>query len=110
MRHKWLFAITITAALSQMPFSAEAFECPKHIAKAQVAIDKANDSFKEMNEGRMPLFGLAHLRNARHSISEAEYHHGESGDLHHARSIIRAGEAQSHALVAYLVLRGSSSE
>jgi hypothetical protein len=110
MRHRELYAITIVAVLSQVPFSVEAFECPKHFAEAQAAIDKATDSVKKMTKGGMPIVAISHLRDARTSLREAEYHHGQSNNVYHTRAIIRAGEAQSHALVAYIVSQGAKNE
>jgi hypothetical protein len=110
MRYRRLFAITIAALIPQIPFGAGAFECPKHFAEAQAAIDKGSEGVKHVQDGAMPLAALSHLRHARMSLVEAKFHHGQTGDFHHARSIIRANEAQGHALVAYILSRNLKDE
>jgi len=40
MKVKWLIAASAIALVMQTPWSAQAFECPKHFAAAQAAIDK----------------------------------------------------------------------
>ena len=44
MQSKWLSAAFAAALILPMPWSAQAFECPKHIEAAEDAIDAANDS------------------------------------------------------------------
>ena len=44
MQSKWLSAAFAAAFILSMPWSAQAFECPKHIEAAEDAIDAANDS------------------------------------------------------------------
>ena len=40
MKVKWLIAASAMALVMQTPWSAQAYECPKHFAAAQAAIDK----------------------------------------------------------------------
>ena len=40
MKVKWLLAASAAVLVMQTPGSAQAFECPKHFAAAQAAIDK----------------------------------------------------------------------
>jgi hypothetical protein len=104
MKRKWILAATVAPLLSLAPWPAQAFECPAHFAEAQGAIDKAAESIKRM-EGGMPLAARAHLRHARMSLNEAEYHHTKTGEFHHARAIVRANEARGHAVAAEVLSR-----
>lgn len=102
MKCKWIIATAVIAPLMQIPWSAQAFECPAHFAEAQMAIDKASERIKHA-KGGMPLAARAHLRHARMSLNEAEYHHTHADKFHHARAIVRANEARGHAIAAYIV-------
>jgi hypothetical protein len=102
MRRKWKLAVTVLPLLSLASWPAQAFECPVHFAEAQAAIDKASEQINRMNSG-MPLAARSHLRHARMSLNEAEYHHSQTGNFHHARAIVRATEARGHAIAAYIL-------
>jgi hypothetical protein len=39
------------------------------------------------------------------SLNEAEYHHTQAGNFHHARAIVRANEARGHAITAEILSR-----
>lgn len=97
-----LLAATIIAVLLQMSWDVRAFECPSHIAEVEAIIDKASEGAKQMRGG-MSMAVQSHLRHARMSLAEAEHHHSEAGNYHHARSIVRANEARGHAVVANLL-------
>ena len=101
---KWLLIATTVSLLSLVSWSAQAFECPVHFAAAQAAIDKASMQIRVM-KGKLPLIARAHLREARMTLKEALYHHSQKGDYHHSRAIVRAHEAQGHALSAYFMSR-----
>jgi hypothetical protein len=102
MKRKQIIAAATIALLMQIPWSAQAFECPAHFTEAQMAIDKADEKIKHA-KGGMPLAARAHLRHARMSLNEANYHHTQIGNFHHARAIVRANEARGHATAAYIV-------
>ena len=102
MKRKWILAVTVALLLSLATWPAQAFECPAHFAEAQAAIDKANEQIRRMKSG-MPLAAQSHLRHARMSLVEAKYHHTQPGNLHHARSIVRANEARGHAVAAFIM-------
>jgi hypothetical protein len=104
MKRNWILAATVAPLLLLAPWPAQAFECPVHFAEAQAAIDKTAESIKPMN-GVMPLATRAHLRHARMSLNEAEYHHSQAGVFHHARAIVRANEARGHAVAAEILSR-----
>ena len=99
MKRKWILAATVVPLLWLTPWPAQAFECPVHFAAAQLAIDIAAKSIEDMKHG-MPITARSHLRNARMSLNEAEYHHRQAGNFHHARAIVRANEARGHAFAA----------
>lgn len=104
MKRKWILASAIMVTLVQVSGSVQAFECPAHFAVAQGAIDKAADSIRRM-VGGMPMAAHGHLRHARMSLVEAEFHHDRAGDFHHARAIVRANEARGHAVAAEIMSR-----
>jgi hypothetical protein len=104
MKRKWILAATVAPLLSLTPWPSQAFECPEHFAAAQSAIDTAAESIERM-EGGMPMASRAHLRHARMSLNEAEYHHSQAGEFHHARAIVRANEARGHAIAAEILSR-----
>jgi hypothetical protein len=107
MKRKWILATVVAPLLWLAAGPAQAFECPKHIAEAQAAIDKASESTKQMRSG-MPLASRSHLRHAKMSLVEARYHHTQSGNFHHARSIVRAHEGLGHALTASILSQRNS--
>jgi len=104
MKRKWILAATVTSLLLLTPWLVQAFECPVHFAAAQLAIDNAAESIKRM-KGGMPIAARSHLRHATMSLNEAEYHHTEAGNFHHARAIVRANEARGHAVAAEILSR-----
>ena len=104
MKPKWILAATVVPLLLLAPWPAQAFECPMHFAAAQAVIDKAAESITRM-QGGMPMATRAHLRHARMSLNEAEYHHSQAGEFHHARAIVRAYEASGHAVAAEILSR-----
>ena len=104
MTRKWILAATVAPLLSLTPWPVQAFECPLHFAAAQAAIDKAAESIKRM-DGGMPMAARGHLRHAMMSLNEAEYHHSQTGNFHHARAIVRANEARGHAVAAEILSR-----
>ncbi len=109
MRVAMLLAAIVIVPLMHIPGSAQAFECPLHIAAAQAAIDKAAEGIKRMKAG-MPIASRGHLRHARMSLVEAEYHHSQKGNFHHARAIVRAYEAHGHAVAAEILSRGIAKQ
>ncbi len=104
MKRKWILGAAIMVTLVQMPGSVQAFECPAHFAVAQRAIDKAAERIRRM-QGGMSMAAHAHLRQARMSLVEAEFHHDRAGSFHHARAIVRANEARGHAVAAGIMSR-----
>ncbi len=104
MKRKWILAATVAPLLLLTPWPVQAFECPVHLAAAQLAIDTAAESIRRM-EGGMPIAARGHLRHAKMSLNEAEYHHTQGGNFHHARAVVRANEARGHAISAEILSR-----
>ncbi len=59
MKLKWILAVAVAALLLQFSSTAQAFECPKHIAEAQAAIEKAIASVMGM-ESKMSKEGITY--------------------------------------------------
>lgn len=104
MKLKWTLAVAVATLLLQFSPTAQAFECPKHIAEAQAAIEKATASTMGM-ESRMSIEGVtmvqSHIAHAKMTLAEAKFHHeNPEGPRHHAHAIMRANAARGHALAA----------
>lgn len=83
---------------------AAAFECPKHFAEAQDAIDKVMADMKGM-KGAMPKAGMAlvHalLDDAKMRLAGAKHNHEKpQGAYDHARAIAKADSAKGFAVAA----------
>ncbi len=104
MKLKWILALAAATLPLQIPSAAQAFECPKHFAEAQEAIEKAIASVKGM-ESKMSEEGVtvvrSHIINAKMTLAEAQIHHeNPEGFRHHARAIMKANTARGHASAA----------
>ncbi len=101
MKRAAMIAIVSVALL--IPFSAFAFECPKHFKATQQAIDKVTQDMKGM--GMMPKeqVALAHslLDDAKTWLQSAKHNHEKPQGLYdHARAIAKADAARGYALAA----------
>jgi hypothetical protein len=105
-----MLAVAVAALLLQFSATAQAFECPKHFAEAQAAIEKVTESINGM-EGKMSKDGLtlvqshilvqSYIVDAKMALAEAKFHHEiPEGLYHHAHAIARANAARGHALAA----------
>ena len=86
-----------------LPFSAYAFECPKHIKAAQQAIDKVTQDMKDMGMMAKNEKALVHalLDDAKTWLRSAKHNHEKPQGLYdHARSIAKADAARGSALAA----------
>ena len=104
MNYRPILGTTVAILFPMISWSAQAFECPIHMASAQASIDKASTQIRAM-KGKLPLVARAHFREARMSLLEARHHHSQNNNYHHSRAIVRANEARGHALAAYLMSR-----
>ena len=105
MKIRWIWPAVILGLFVQFPSTAQAFECPKHFASAQAAIDRVIENTKDMADKMKPedlALVRAHIANAQMTLEEAKAHHERAagGPHHHARAIMRAHAAMGHALAA----------
>ena len=97
-------AMMVILALGLLiPFSAYAFECPKHFKAAQQAIDKITQDMKGM--GMMPKDQLALVHamvdDAKTLLKSAIHNHEKPQGLYdHARAIAKADAARGQALAS----------
>ncbi len=102
--------VAIAAALSAavlIPASASAFECPKHIAAAQTAIDKVLGDMKGI--GKMMKrsdIALVHalVDDAKIRLASARHNHAKPrGRYDHGRAIAKADAARGYAIGAEIL-------
>ncbi|MFB3110487.1 MAG: hypothetical protein ACE10G_00470 [Gemmatimonadales bacterium] len=105
MRLKWLLAAAVAALILQMPWNAQAFECPKHFDDAQAAIDKVVADMGGKMSKMMPKeqMALVHtlLDEAKMILAGAQHNHEKpQGAYDHARAIAKADAALGYAKAA----------
>ena len=94
-----------TALLVLAPLGAQAFECPKHFAEAQAAIDKVvadmgGDMSKQMPKEDMALVH-ALIDDAKMLLASGKHNHEKpQGAYDHARAIAKADAARGYAVAA----------
>ncbi len=105
MKLESILAGCAAVALTALPFSAQAFECPKHFADAQAAIEKVaadmtGDMSKKMPKDQMALVH-ALLDDAKMLLEGAKHNHEKpQGIYDHARAIAKADAARGSAVAA----------
>ena len=104
-----LTAFIAVLVLSQLPSPANAFECPKHFAAAQAAIDKVTNDMKGEMSKKMAAAGMAAdmalvhalLDDAKMLLAGAKHNHAKpQGKYDHARAIAKADAAKGSATAA----------
>ncbi len=109
MKVKWLLAASAAVLVMQTPWSAQAFECPKHFAAAQAAIDKVAADMQADIPWQEPVdkeLVLLLLDDARMLLGGGKYNHENSRESYgHARAIAKADSALAHAKAADLFHR-----
>ena len=109
MTKRWALALVFIFALIQLPHAANAFECPKHFAEAQAAIDKVIGDMKGEHSKSMVKAGmksqmvLVHylLDDAKMRLVGAKHNHEKpQGAFDHARAIAKADAARGYAVAA----------
>ena len=105
MKAKWLIAASAAVLVMQTPWSAQAFECPKHFDDAQAAIDKVVADMGGKMSKMMPKeqMALVHtlLDEAKMILAGAQHNHEKpQGAYDHARAIAKAGTALGYARAA----------
>ncbi len=104
MNYRPILGATVAILFPLISWSAQAFECPTHIAKAQATINKGSGLIISTRSS-YPMLAESLLREARMNLAEARFHHAKSGRLHHVRSIVKANEALGYARGAYILSR-----
>ncbi len=114
MKLKWLLAGSAAVLIFQMPWNAQAFECPKHFAEAQALIDKVKadmapredataaggDMSKQMPKEQIALVHSL-LDDAKMILAGAKHNHEKpQGAYDHARAIAKADAALGYARAA----------
>ncbi len=105
MKFKLLLAVCAAVLIFQMPWNAQAFECPKHFAEAQALIDKVKGDMggsmsKQMSKEQMALVH-ALLDDAKMYLAGAKHNHEKpQGAYDHARAIAKADAALGYARAA----------
>ncbi len=109
MKVKWLLAASAAVLVMQIPWSAQAFECPKHFAAAQAVIDKVADDMTAdipWQEALDKELVLTLLDDARMLLGGAKHNHeNPQGAYGHARAIAKADAALGYARAADLFHR-----
>ncbi|MCJ8300749.1 MAG: hypothetical protein MJK13_17705 [Pseudomonadales bacterium] len=107
-----LSKLLITSAsilLLQFSSSAQAFQCPAHLAAAQSAIDKVAADMKAMhNKLNKQQVALVHalLDDAKMRMHSAAHNHDKpQGAYDHARSLAKADTALGYANAADLLMQ-----
>ena len=104
-----LMAFVAVLALGQLPSTANAFECPKHFAAAQAAIDKVTNDMKGEMSKKMKAAGMAAdmalvhalLDDAKMLLAGAKHNHAKpQGKYDHGRAIAKADAAKGSATAA----------
>ena len=104
MRPKWILAASAAVLILQMPWPANAFDCPNRFQSAQAAIDKATANMKDM-KGKMSKadHALVHalIDDAKMMLVGAKHNHEKpQGKYDHARAIAKAEAARGSAEAA----------
>ena len=105
MKVKCLLAGSAAVLIFQMPWNAQAFECPKHFAEAQALIDKVKGDMGGAMSKQMPKeqMALVHslLDDAKMNLAGAKHNHEKpQGAYDHARAIAKADAALGYARAA----------
>lgn len=101
MSVKWLLTATVALLVMLAPLSAQAFECPKHFAAAQAAIDKVTadmeaDTPWKRTEDKALVQTL--LDDAKSLLSSAKHNHEDPQSADdHAHAIAKADAALAYA-------------
>ena len=98
-------AVAVVVLTFQAPGTAQAFECPKHFAGAQAAIDKVKGDMGGNMSKKMPKdqMALVHalIDDAKTRLTSAKHNHEKpQGIYDHARAIAKADAAKGYAVAA----------
>ena len=83
--------------------TAQAFECPKHFAAAEDAIDAANDAMIGLKTDLHMIRGHMLLDDAKMLLGAAKHNHEKpQNEFDHARAISKADAAKGSAVAALI--------
>ena len=105
MRTAWLLIFSFIVLALLIPINVQAFECPKHFAAAQAAIDKVKgdmtpEMMKKMKKADIALVH-ALLDDAKMLLASAKHNYGKpQGDYDCARAAAKAKAAHGYAVSA----------
>ncbi len=109
MKVKWLIVASAAVLVMQTPWSAHAYEGPKHFAAAQAAIDKVAADMQADIPWQEPLdkeLVLNLLDDARMLLGGAKHNHDNpTSGYSHARAIAQGDSALGYANAADLFHR-----
>ena len=106
MKVKRLLMASTATLMFLLPWgAAQAFECPKHFAAAQAAIDKVSEDMKGEMSKKMAKedMALVHalLDDAKTRLTSAKHNHEKpQGIYDHARALAKADAALGYAVAA----------
>ncbi|MFQ5617524.1 MAG: hypothetical protein ACE5FR_01015 [Rhodospirillales bacterium] len=105
MTSKWILAASVAALGIHVPWGAQAFECPRHLAAAEAAVNKVTGEMQKlkpvmdtmMDKTEMSVVHTL-LANARILVAVARRSHEKPvGPYDHARAIAKADAARGYA-------------
>ena len=103
MLSKLLLAAFSVALIFLTPRAAQAFECPKHFAAADDAIDAANDTMIGLKTDLHMIRGHMLLDDAKTLLGAAKHNHEKpQNEFDHARAISKAEAAKGFAVAALI--------
>jgi len=106
MQSKWLSAAFAAALILPMPWSAQAFECPKHLEAAEDAVDAANDSMIGLKSDLHMHRGHMLLDDAKMLLGSAKHNHKKpQNEFDHARAISKSDAAKGYAETARIYFK-----
>ena len=111
MRFARIAVSTIAITILLYSWSAQAFECPRHIAKAEEAIAKATELLASLKADMDRMMdpdemALVHnlLLNGRIMLSAAKRSHNiPQGPYDHARAIAKSDAARGYAMATEIL-------
>jgi hypothetical protein len=106
MQLKCLSAAFAAAFILLMPWSAQAFECPKHLEAAEDAVDAANDSMIGLKSDLHMKRGHMLLDDAKMLLGSAKHNHEKpQNEYDHARAIAKSDAAKGYAEAARIYFK-----
>ena len=100
MKVKRLLIASTATLMFLLPWgAAQAFECPKHLAAAQAAIDRVRGELRSMEMPKIEEFLILKLLDdAKWLLANAfRKHENPEASYDHARAIVLANTARAHA-------------